>query len=257
MKKVLSAFFILFCLHGCSFASEIKFVHITDMNLNEKNAYQIQETIREINQYRDIDFVVFGGNNTKKASHLYLNTFADLLKKVDKKLYVLLGSNDVSASNGITKEYYLRKIRKSLFFKHPKELNYVFEKKDYVFIVMNGVKEYFRSPNGYYSRKELDWLEKTLSKYENKNKNVVILQHFPILETGSKWIETFKIDDYKKVLSRHANVKMIVAGHYDDNIELKQDGIFHVVTESYEKNGAYKIIELDFENGYIGTYLVK
>ena len=25
---------------------------------------------------------VFGGNNTKKASHLYLNTFADLLKKV-------------------------------------------------------------------------------------------------------------------------------------------------------------------------------
>ena len=53
------------------------------------------------------------------------------------------------------------------------------------------------------------------------------------------------------------NVKMIVSGHYGDNVEVERDGIYHIITESYNKNGAYKIIKIDLQDKFIGTYLVK
>ena len=64
--KLLLVVFI-FCA-GIADAREIKFVHITDVNLNKNNAKKLSETVKEINQYKDIDFVVFGGNNISKTN---------------------------------------------------------------------------------------------------------------------------------------------------------------------------------------------
>ena len=246
--------FLLLLAQIPSFASEIKFIHITDTNVNKENAYKLQETIKEINSYGDIDFVVFGGNNIQKASVENLNYFTHLLKKVHKKTYVLLGSSDVLASNGIDKKYYFKRIRK-VVFNHSKNPNYVFKKKDCVFIAMDGSKQYFQSSNGYYGNQELLWLNKELEKY--KDKNVVILQHFPLIPTKSKWAETSKTEEYIALLKKYKNVKLIVSGHYGNDFEIKAGGIYHIITESYSKNNAYKVIELDFDKNYVGTYLVK
>ena len=256
MKKVIKLLFLasLF-INLTGFCEEIKLIHITDINLNSKNAYQLQETIKEINSYKDVDFVLFGGNNISKPDINNFNTFLYLLKKVNKKAYVLLGSNDVLASSGIDKDFYLKKVRRALFFRHSSKPNFVFEKNGYVFIDMDGVKQYFKSTNGYYSKQELLWLKKTLE--ENKDKNVIILQHFPILKSSSKWLETAKTEDYEELLSNYKNVKVIISGHYNKNEEIKQDGIYHIITEGYSKNGAYKIIEIDLDNDFIATYLVR
>jgi len=238
-----------------AYSKEVKLIHITDINLNTKNAYKLQETIKEINAYKDVDFVVFGGNNISKPNIDNLNTFLYLLKKVNKKAYVLLGSNDVLSSCGLDKEHYLKRVRRALFFKHSAKPNFVFKKNGYIFIAMDGVKQYFQSTNGYYNKAELTWLQKTLEK--NKNKNIVILQHFPLLETTSKWLETPKTQDYYELLSKYKNVKVIISGHYDKNEEVKKDGITHIITENYSKSGAYKIIEIDLDYDFIATYLVK
>ena len=50
---------------------------------------------------------------------------------------------------------------------------------------------------------------------------------------------------------------MIVSGHYGNNYETENDGIYHIITESYSKNSAYKIIKIDSEDDFIGTYLIK
>ena len=120
---------------------------------------------------------------------------------------------------------------------------------------MDGSKQYFRSSNGYYSKEELFWLNKILEK--NKDKDVIILQHFPLLEAKSKWLETAKIEDYKEILDKYKNVKVIVSGHYGEEIEILQDGIYHIVTKKYSDSGAYKIIEIDLDDDFIGTYLVE
>lgn len=256
MKLVFKMLFLIVCfLNLAAFSKEVKFIHITDINLNTKNAYLLQRTIKEINEYPDIDFVVFGGNNISKANIDNLNTFLYLLKKVNKKSYVLLGSNDVFASNGIDKNYYLKRVRKALFFRHSSKPNYVFKKNGYVFVVMDGSKEFFQSTNGYYTKAELDWLDKTLKEY--KNDKVIILQHFPITLTNSQWLQTAKIEDYIEVLKKHNNVKMIVSGHYGVNEEKKIGGIYNIITESYSENLAYKIIDMDLDDDYVATFLVK
>lgn len=247
---------LLFCA-GSLQAREIKLIHITDINLNTNNASNLLKTIKEINQYKDIDFVVFGGNNISKANINNLNTFLYLLKKVRKKTIVLLGSSDVYASNGIDKKYYLKRVRNARLKRlsyHSRNTNYIFKHKGYVFIVMDGSKQYFQSTNGYYGKKELDWLDKKLDKY--KEKDIIILQHFPLLDSKSNWLDTAKKENYLDVLSKHKNVKIIISGHYGDNNEIKKDGIYHIITKGYYKDFSYKIIQIDLEDDFIGTYLV-
>ena len=255
MKSIFKILITALFLFASAQAKEIKFIHITDIELNTNNAYQLQKTIKEANSFKDIDFVVFGGNNISKTKIDNLNTFLYLLKKVNKKAYVLLGSSDVLSSSGINKEYYLKRVRRALWFKHSAKPNYVFKKKDIVFVAMDGSKEFFQSTNGYYTKTEINWLKKILEK--NKDKKVVILQHFPLLETNSQWLQTVKTEEYYELLKQYKNVKVIVSGHYGDNLEVKKDNIYHIITESYSKNKAYKIIELDLDNDFIGTYLVK
>lgn len=254
MKKVLKILILASLFFNLSALSkEVKLIHITDINLDTKNAYKLQDTIKEINEYKDVDFILFGGNNLAKADINNLNTFVYLLKKVNKKAVVLLGSNDVLSSNGIDKKYYLKKVSRSKM--HNKKPNYTFKKQGYLFVVMDGSKQYFKSTNGYYNKDELLWLDKTLEK--NKNEKVIILQHFPIIENSSKWLETAKIDEYHAILAKHNNVKVIISGHYDKNQEIKKDGIYHILTEKYSDSGAYKTIEIDLDYDFIATYLVR
>ena len=256
MKKLFLVLCFLTFFWSNAGAKEVKFIHITDISLNTNNAYKLQETIKEINSYPDIDFVVFGGNNISKTNIDNLNTFLYLLKKVKKKSIVLLGSSDVLASSGIDKKYYLKRVKRALFLRHSSKTNYVFKKNDIIFVVMDGVKQYFQSSNGYYNKNELVWLDKTLTKY--KDKNVVILQHFPILQANSKWLETAKVENYFEVLSKHNNVKMIVSGHYGIDLEKKENGIYHIITQSYSKSaGAYKIIQMDLDDNFITGNLIE
>lgn len=255
MKLVLKILFIFSLLTTSVFAREVKFIQITDINLDKDNAYKLQRTIKEINSYKGIDFVVFGGNNIAKPKFENLELFLYLLKKTNKKAYVLMGSSDVLSTNGVDKKYYLKRVNRALLFMHSTKPNYVFKKNGYVFIVMDGAKQYFQSSNGYYSKEEMAWLDKTLDKY--KNKPVIILQHFPVLENSSKWLETARLEEYQKVLDKYDNVKVIVSGHYGYNLETKKDGIYHIITENYSKQGAYKIIQIDLDDDFIGTYLIK
>lgn len=236
-------------------AKEVRLIHITDIELNSKNAYKLQETIKEINSFKDIDFVLFGGNNIAKAEIINLRTFNHLLKKVNKKCVVLLGSTDVNASNNIDKEYYLKKVKFARFFAHSSKPNYTFKKNGYLFVVMDGTKQYFQSTNGYYGSEELLWLKKVLDK--NKNEKIIILQHFPLLKTDSSWLETAKTEAYEELLAQYNNVKVLISGHYNKNLEIKKNGIYHITTESYSKSGAYKTIEIDLDYDFIATYLVK
>ncbi len=260
MKNIFKILFLIFLFFftqtgNAAFSKEVKFIFITDTNINPQNAYKLQDTIKEINSYKDIDFVVFGGNNIQKANVENLNYFLYLAKRVKKKTIVLLGNQDVFSTSGITKDYYLKRVRKALLYRHPKKSNFVFKKKDIVFVVMDGSKQYFKSANGYYTKDELIWLDKTLKKYENKN--VVILQHFPLIEANSEWVQTAGIENYYNVLKNHHNVKAIVSGHYNFNKEIKLGNIYNIVVENYTKAQGYKIIQIDFDRNFIGTYLVK
>ena len=223
--------------------------------MRSQKKYAIK-TIKEINSLSDIDFVVFGGDNLRSAKIENLNLFLHFLRKVNKKPYVLLGSNDVLSSNGIDKNFYMKKVRRALWYHHSAKPNYTFKYNGTLFIAMDGSKQYFQSTNGYYSNDELLWLKNTLDKH--KNENIVILQHYPLLSTKSSWLQTAKTEAYEDLIKNYPNIKAIISAHYDQNIEIKKDNIFHILNRDYSKTLGYKIISFDFEkDDEIITFLIK
>jgi len=252
-KILLQITFIALLFSKCQ-ADEIKFAFLTDTNINRENAIKIQETIKELNSNKNLDFIVFGGNNIRDTHIENLNIFCQLLKKTKKKTFVLLGNQDVLSSSGITKEYYLKKIRKAKS-RHSKNPNYIFKIKDYIFIAMDGSKQYFKSTNGYYNNVELNWLDKTLTKYQDKN--ITILQHFPIIETNSTWLQTAKLENYYDVISKYKNIKAIVSGHYNINFEGEKQGFYNILTKDYTPNSIYRIIQIDTKDGSIYSHIIK
>lgn len=253
MKKIFSLIIMFLSLVCSCQAKNVKFIQVTDVHLNQNNSQYLEKFVKDVNtKYKDLDFIVFTGDNLDKAHQEDLSLFLDIIKNLNIKPYVLLGNHDLLLSNEMTKEFYMKKVRKELGSYHSDKPNYVFEKKNVVFITMNGVKEVIPMPNGYFKQDELIWLDKMLTKYSDKK--IVILQHFPLLYTKTMSHNLYKKEDYERVLKKHNNVVAIVSGHYHANIEQKVDDIYHIVTKKFLSDGCYKIIEIDMENDMIFTF---
>lgn len=255
MKKILSLILLYFCCCCSCQAEIIKFIQVTDVHLTQNNSQYLQQCVNEINNnYKDISFVVFTGDNIDKANPNDLCLFLDIVKNLKVKPYILVGNHDLFKSHGMTKENYMYLVRKKLGHYHPNKANYVFKKGNIVFVSMNGVKEVIPSSNGYYKENELIWLDKILTKYSNKK--VVILQHFPLIDTKTKNHSLYRKEDYEQVLKKHNNVISIISGHYHENIEEKDGGIYHIVTQKFDNNKYYKLIEIDTDINMIYTSLI-
>ena len=254
MKKFLGLLTFFLLTISSVFSADMRFIQVDGVLLNYKDTKPFEILVEKINNEKNVEFVVFTGNNLKKASLENLDLFTFILKKINKKTYVLLGNQDVLSSSGVDKEYYYSRVSRALK-KHSKKPNFTFEKKGYVFVAMDGSKQFFQSSNGYYTKNELMWLNKTLD--ENKDKKVIILQHFPLLKAETKWNETKNTEEYNEILANYTNIKAIVSGHFNKNIEQYENNILHIITQSASNNWAYKIIQIDLNDDFISTYLVK
>lgn len=257
MKKYFIYLFILFfCLPVPSEAGTVRFIQVTDVHLTQNNYTQLKKLAADINKnYKNADFVIFTGDNIDKPSWKDLKTFLLIVKKIKLKTYVLLGNHDVAKYQNLDKAFYMRSIRFILGRYHPDVTNFVFRKKGLVFIVMDGVKQVFPAPNGYYKEAELVWLERMLTKY--KNKKIVIFQHFPLLEAPSRGHNTYKKEEYLRLLENHDNVLAVISGHFHTDAKVKINGIYHIVTQNFSNGSCYKIIDIDVNKSLIRTYLAE
>ncbi len=263
MKKLMSLFsivFVFFIVFGnCSFAQNIKFIQITDSHFS-KNSTQytqrdvegsekyINKTIYDINTIKNVDFVVFTGDNIDSANKLDLKAFLQEANKLKIPYYVVIGNHEVFKSQNLTKKDYMKIVRRYSRWCKPWSANYIFKKNGFVFIVVDGAKEVIPGPSGYYKKETLSWLDKKLTQY--RNKSIIILQHFPIeAPYYNRTHSTYKAEDYKELLKKHNNVIAIISGHYHANGEIKKDGIYHISTPSLvEEPHNYKIIEIIQKN---------
>lgn len=255
MKKlfIILSIFLNFCLSANS--AEIKFIQVTDVHLTKENAVTLENFVNEINNSNDnIDFIVFTGDNIDRADRQDFDIFLNIIKNLKVKPYVIAGNHDLFKSEDMTIDYYMNQAHKVLGKYHPPKPDYCFKKGNTIFIAMNGVKEFFPAPNGYFKEQELLWLDKKLTKY--KNNKVVILQHFPLLETKTKSANLYRKEDYMKVLEKHNNVIAIVSGHYHQNREEKINNVYHIVTPKFAGNTCYKVITIDEDNNFVYTSLI-
>ncbi len=242
-----------------SYAQNIKFIQITDSHFSKNSTEYTQRevensekfldnTLQDINSIKNVDFVVFTGDNIDTANEIDLKAFLQKANKLKVPYYIVIGNHEVFKSQNFTKKDYMKIVRRHSRCCKPWGANYVFKKNGFTFIVVDGAKEVIPGPSGYYKKATLSWLDKKLTQYENEN--VIILQHFPVeAPYYNRTHSTYKVQDYQAVLKKHHNVIAIVSGHYHANGEIKKDGIYHISTPAlveYPHN--FKIIEIVQKN---------
>ncbi len=236
-----------------AYAHKIKFIQVSDVHLTKNHSQHLEDFVTGVNmKFSDIDFIVFTGDNIDKPKEEDLYLFLKIIKDIKFTTYVLVGNHDLSKKHNLSCDKYMKLVRKKLGTYHSSKSNYVFKKGEIIFITMNGVKDTAPGSHGFYGKKELLWLDKMLSEYPDKK--VVILQHFPILDTPIKSHSLYKKERYLKVLKKHNNVIAIISGHYHHDREEVCDDINHIVTKNFSNNRYYKLIKI--ENGFVHTKLI-
>lgn len=238
-NKLFGVLFMFFALTASVMAEDLRFVQID--GLGYSSSENLDKIINEVNRLKDVSFVVFSGNNISKPDKTYLEGFLKDVKKIKHPVYVVLGQKDVNKQKGLSKADYTKLASKNLrTHKKIESPNYVFEKKGVVFIVLDGSKEVIPTSMGYYKPDVVNWLNQQLTF--NKDKNVIIIQHYPIIppcEKESRY--TAKPENYLRVLAKHKNVKAIIAGHFGVNNEIDVNGIKHISTADAP---IYRIIDI-------------
>ena len=248
MNKILSVLFFLLFITTSAFAADMRFAQVDGVRFNPDSTQSVakfDELIKDINSQKNIEFVVFTGNNISNANEKSLKAFLKKAKKLKAPFYVVIGNKDVNKRKGLSKTTYMKVVRKHVWsHKKIQNPNYIFEKNNVIFLVADGAKEVVTLPNGYYKPETLSWIDKELNYY-SKN-NVIIIQHFPLIPPSEKEsYYTFKADEYLQILNSHKNVKAIVSGHFGVNNEQEINGIIHISTEEAPK---YRIIDiLDYD----------
>lgn len=260
LKICLSFVFVFMLLSNVASAKSIKFVQIADTMFGRggnQAQTNLDNAIDDINKMKDIDFVVFTGDNLRIGQEDILRAFLKDIKKLNKPYYIVTGDRDLNKSKKLDRELYSKILHKELGRKSPKSTNYVFKKDNVVFIVVDGAKELVNTPSGFFMPETLEWVDNQLNLY--KDNKVVILQHFPLAHrTKNDMLYTPNAMEYLKLINKHDNVISVVTGHFNINDEVSYSGVYHITTPSIFYNKCYKIIEIDEDNGYqIFTSLVE
>ena len=245
MKKFLSLLVVFLFSALNAFSADMRFIQVEGMLFNSESINTFNQLIKKINSEKDVEFVVFTGNNIVKPDKNILKLFLEEAKKINKPYYIVLGQKDINKQKNLSKQDYMKLVQKeNRTHRKITSPNYIFSKKNLVFIVADGSKEFIPTPIGYYREDVILWLDDQLDKYHDKN--VVILQHYPIVPPIKKETHyTYKAEEYLQLLSEHNNVKAVIAGHFNVNKEETLNGILHVSTKNAP---TYRIIDiLDYE----------
>lgn len=251
MKKFLFTLFVFLFSVCTACAENIKFVQVTDVHLTTESEFSqkvLKAAVADINKQSDIAFVVFTGDNINTPNEANLREFIKIVNKLKVPYYVALGNHDVYKTQNMSKVQYYEILREGNPFKLQWTPNYKFTRNGFLFLIVDGAKEIIPGAVGYYKQDTLNWVDKTLTK--NKNKSVVIFQHFPIeypegAERRLKTHKTYKVEEYRDMLAKHNNVLAILSGHLHTNGETMKDGVYHISTPSMlSLPHSYKIIDI-------------
>ena len=255
MKKI--AFLIAFVcwfLISPAIAQDIKIVQFSDIHIDTKipdkknrkfaqSKYMFETAIQKVNEM-EADIVVISGDMVNRPSSSEFDIFLNSISSLKHLYYPALGNHDVGVGGGLSKQEILSKLnakRNDLNLKKP---YYYLVKGDYIFIFMDGTTDKTITSNGYFSKENLLFLDKTLTNFSDKK--AIIVQHFPLIEPiKSSSHAVLNRDEYFEVLDRHKNVIMLLSGHYHFTGKSIRNNVLHVSTPAMiQTPHAFRYIEV-------------
>ena len=276
MKKILLVLVFLLSAN-ISLADSLIFAQITDVHLPDKIKQPIIKrdythsednlrcAIRSINDNSTIQYVFFTGDLVDRSYKELYEKFFDIANYLNKPYYVCLGNHDINSPMGLNKTESLKIIQKLSRY-HQYYPNYCVElNNDFLAVMLDGTNDYVPDTRGYFNKNTIQWLDNVLE--ENKDKKVIIFQHFPIVEPsdGNLYAKLHRVRNKHRLIStikKYGNVIMVVSGHYHQSGEFEKYGMKHFSTPAlFLTPSYYRIIKIDYEpNGEINrieTELIK
>ena len=234
-KKFLFILFLLVFLSGSLFtylkAQEEKpllhFVQISDTHLQSmiapdgerllKSSEELLTTlVNQINEIKDLDFVLSTGDNVDQTKEELVNKYIEVTMSLKYPLHVLFGNHDVGVNVALNKKEYIKKFAGSTSF--TKDMSYYSfsPNEKFTFICLDGTTEKIITANGQIEEEEQwKWLKEELE--QNKDKFIIIAQHFPLIEPFKSKSHFFLEPDRTKLLelvNSYKNVIGVFTGHY-------------------------------------------
>ncbi|TJZ61972.1 metallophosphoesterase [Sphingobacterium olei] len=228
----------LFC--GTSFAQSFKFAQVTDTHVGgSTGADDLRRTVEDLNQLKDIDFVILSGDVTEFGSDEELAIAKQILDSLNLPLYVIPGNHDSNWSESGANSF--RKVfgAESFFFEH----------KGIQFIGTTSGPNMRMSP-GQIPRENLVWMDSVFKANPDKETPLIAINHYPLDSSLNNWFE--KIDRLKQ-----RNIQVATCGHGHQNRLYDWEGIPGVMVRSNlqakEKVGGYNIITIQPDSIFFQT----
>lgn len=259
MKKFL-LLLVLMSLCSNIEATELNFAQVTDVHFSvsgirqnsnsrdvSKSKQVLEWAVRSLNNKKP-EFVVFMGDNIDKSSENDLIEFLKIVKKLEMPYFLAFGNHDAHESGGIKKEDYWKIVKKYNKNNKSKEGYYKFSpEKGFLCVVLDGAVPFSPTAHGIFSDTQLRWLDKTLKK--NKNKKVMIFQHFPLVDPDENQTHTLLYKEkYEEIINRYDNIISISSGHFHKkNLIVDDRGIYHISTPALiTPDYVYDFITIDY-----------
>ncbi|MFX1363969.1 MAG: metallophosphoesterase family protein [Promethearchaeota archaeon] len=237
------------------------FIHITDTQMiwfeNEKieQLYEFfNSSFKEINPlfiYNTGDLVDAHNGRRQDVEEwkLYKKAIED--NKMNYSIYIDIAGNHDIIKDATASHYFNYSLIGSNFKTLQYSFNRTFSFGNYAFIGLNTAKSSYNLLEfafiGFLNTIELDWYENELKKYKDFDKIFVFGHHpfnfpFPYLIKSSLSSSGKSFFD----LNEEYNIFSYISGHVHTDYEIKENGIFSIITSNFdENNGTYRIISLD------------
>lgn len=236
----------------------LKVVQVSDVHMDTQSSNKgkrlladsqilLQDAVNQINLLKDVDMIIFSGDIINRPDEADFIKFLKQANKLKYPWYLATGNHDIAIKGSLTKKKYVS-LRNS-YNKYINSANTYYSicpKKGYEVIFMDGVIDSKITSNGEFDKYQLEWLRKQLKNY--KNDNIIIVQHFPLVEPFRSSSHCVKNkDEYLNLINKYSNLIAVLSGHYHVSKIIEQNSVIHVSTPALvEYPNAFRVI--NFEN---------
>jgi outer membrane protein assembly factor BamB/predicted MPP superfamily phosphohydrolase len=232
MKRLFLFLFLLPCLQCISQIKAFRFAFLSDTHIGSPNGAaedDLRRAVADINNRKDVDFVVITGDITELGKNEELLLAKKILDSLRIPYYIIPGNHDSgwSESGGVAF---------SNIFGNDK---FVFDHNGIRFIACAS-GPYVRMSDGHVPRSAILWLD-SLLKATPPGQPIIFLNHYPIDNSLDNWYEV--IDRLKA-----KNTLAVLCGHGHANKAFNFEGIPAVMGRSNlrakAKTGGFNIVDV-------------
>ncbi len=231
IRKIILSLALIITSISFSFSqANIKFVHLSDTHIGSPTgADDLRRTVKDINDNKEIQFVVITGDITEFGSDEEIKLAKQILDSLNKPWHIIPGNHDSNWSESGANTF------KKIFGNET----FAFNAGGYLFLGTHSGPNMRMSP-GQIPRENIVWLDSVINATDAQTP-IIFANHYPQDSGLNNWFEA--LDRLKK-----KNIQLILCGHLHSNRVMNFEGIPAVVGRSNlrAKNeiGGYNIVTI-------------